>query len=132
MTFQGTVDRCNASCFLSSRRNGGTDAVHPLTPLSHLVPAGDKLLRAFRLAIDTGWHFTRINGQTIAASIQDRDPQAPSRRWGTIRVQKFCAADPRSCYYLRKSRVGTRDLRSEEHTSELQSQFHLVCPLLLV
>src|SRR5689334_23572167 len=27
--------------------------------------------------------------------------------------------------------VGVGDLRSEEHTSELQSQFHLVCRLLL-
>src|SRR6266481_2974806 len=28
-------------------------------------------------------------------------------------------------------RAGARRLRSEEHTSELQSQFHLVCRLLL-
>src|SRR5689334_23677888 len=28
-------------------------------------------------------------------------------------------------------RLGIRDMRSEEHTSELQSQFHLVCRLLL-
>src|SRR2546422_10764730 len=30
-----------------------------------------------------------------------------------------------------RARGGTRDLRSEEHTSELQSRLHLVCRLLL-
>src|SRR5580693_9828586 len=32
---------------------------------------------------------------------------------------------------LRATESGTRLVRSEEHTSELQSQFHLVCRLLL-
>src|SRR5689334_25066824 len=32
---------------------------------------------------------------------------------------------------LRSQRAGAGALRSEEHTSELQSQFHLVCRLLL-
>src|SRR5438309_8501502 len=32
---------------------------------------------------------------------------------------------------LRRVQVGHLDTRSEEHTSELQSQFHLVCRLLL-
>src|SRR5689334_24531208 len=31
----------------------------------------------------------------------------------------------------RKRHVGSAPVRSEEHTSELQSQFHLVCRLLL-
>src|SRR5438309_4101837 len=32
---------------------------------------------------------------------------------------------------LTSTTTGTANLRSEEHTSELQSQFHLVCRLLL-
>src|SRR5690348_6687218 len=43
------------------------------------------------------------------------------RRWSTARKQ-----------VLRESRLlATRSLRSEEHTSELQSPVHLVCRLLL-
>src|SRR5689334_23956034 len=34
-------------------------------------------------------------------------------------------------YLLRQSLKNLQALRSEEHTSELQSQFHLVCRLLL-
>src|SRR5689334_23428349 len=37
-------------------------------------------------------------------------------------------SDPR---YLLVERVASSSARSEEHTSELQSQFHLVCRLLL-
>src|SRR6267143_5733327 len=37
----------------------------------------------------------------------------------------------RSCSRAALMALGSPDLRSEEHTSELQSQFHLVCRLLL-
>src|SRR5689334_24308680 len=37
----------------------------------------------------------------------------------------------RSCSTLPRPRPSSRAGRSEEHTSELQSQFHLVCRLLL-
>src|SRR6266481_4145424 len=45
-------------------------------------------------------------------------PRSMPRSRSTIRVADVCSAPPRA-------------LRSEEHTSELQSQFHLVCRLLL-
>src|SRR5689334_23406947 len=35
------------------------------------------------------------------------------------------------CLYTLAARMAELDRRSEEHTSELQSQFHLVCRLLL-
>src|SRR5689334_24182546 len=41
------------------------------------------------------------------------------------RVDAACAAESRA------ARLAHPDPRSEEHTSELQSQFHLVCRLLL-
>src|SRR5438309_5861493 len=49
-----------------------------------------------------------------------------SRPWSFLRRWVSCPADPLLCpsHSLRP--------RSEEHTSELQSQFHLVCRLLLV
>src|SRR2546427_9410801 len=43
-------------------------------------------------------------------------------------------ARPRSCFHplqLREQRAEQLELRSEEHTSELQSQSNLVCRLLL-
>src|SRR5438309_5156376 len=42
----------------------------------------------------------------------------------------ICSA-PRSLQSLSPPASATRQRRSEEHTSELQSQFHLVCRLLL-
>src|SRR2546422_6662197 len=46
--------------------------------------------------------------------------------WGLLGQQHF-AGDP-----IRRSVVGQGDpIRSEEHTSELQSRLHLVCRLLL-
>src|SRR5689334_25415768 len=57
-------------------------------------------------------------------------PGPPNRRWsGTAVVQALGSSStvrPGSSLPSRYSR-----LRSEEHTSELQSQFHLVCRLLL-
>src|SRR5258706_5941516 len=58
-------------------------------------------------------------------------PPRPSRTWsepgtGAPRSREFPAA------YLRESELPLRrDLRSEEHTSELQSLTNLVCRLLL-
>src|SRR5689334_25217946 len=59
-----------------------------------------------------------------------RSPRAPRRRshgGGRGRAAcRRCRAGPR-----RGPRASRPALRSEEHTSELQSQFHLVCRLLL-
>src|SRR6266481_7144403 len=46
-----------------------------------------------------------------------------TRRW----TSRFLSATPRRAW----SRSSSGRTRSEEHTSELQSQFHLVCRLLL-
>src|SRR5438309_11359251 len=61
----------------------------------------------------------------------------PTRRSSdlSIRIPCRCCASPRSSTTISGSSSGlrpcSRSLRSEEHTSELQSQFHLVCRLLL-
>src|SRR5689334_23557350 len=52
---------------------------------------------------------------------RSRPPQGPLRRQGALDPQAGVGS-------LRPPAGG---LRSEEHTSELQSQFHLVCRLLL-
>src|SRR5689334_23846687 len=52
-------------------------------------------------------------------SCRRRSPRWPSRRAGSRTACRWTA------------RPASRSARSEEHTSELQSQFHLVCRLLL-
>src|SRR5438309_5148041 len=47
----------------------------------------------------------------------------------TSKATALCSDSSRACQ-VRMSRA-RRSARSEEHTSELQSQFHLVCRLLL-
>src|SRR5689334_24685507 len=52
------------------------------------------------------------------------------------RISAWAGIGRSSNFGIRGARVGTRSAacgmkRSEEHTSELQSQFHLVCRLLL-
>src|SRR5438309_5382788 len=47
-----------------------------------------------------------------------------------LQVERRAGVHPRALRE-RPARVEPRDSRSEEHTSELQSQFHLVCRLLL-
>src|SRR5689334_24483996 len=52
-------------------------------------------------------------------------PRAERRRYEPRRLRSG------SCAEAEPARVVEPPLRSEEHTSELQSQFHLVCRLLL-
>src|SRR5690348_18065788 len=67
---------------------------------------------------------------TYTLSLHDALPicraadSAPGRR--THRHPILRSISPRSC-----SRTGSSGMRSEEHTSELQSPVHLVCRLLL-
>src|SRR5688572_32552473 len=56
-----------------------------------------------------------------------RRPLLARGRGGWVRVRVGPAADPRR----RHQGPGAADPRSEEHTSELQSQSNLVCRLLL-
>src|SRR3712207_7494779 len=55
-------------------------------------------------------------------------------RAGRTLVVEDCLADPRAAgdtHAATWASIGTRSLRSEEHTSELQSRQYLVCRLLL-
>src|SRR5690625_5986725 len=56
---------------------------------------------------------------------RQQPPQCPLRikRWSSWIFRHFCVVRP-----INSERVG---VRSEEHTSELQSRGHLVCRLLL-
>src|SRR5207249_6679270 len=80
--------------------------------------AGDSLVEA-RQAWDARpatWSFVDLNGEfAIELTAQDNADHAPTR--AALAVARS------SCDELRK--------RSEEHTSELQSRFDLVCRLLL-
>src|SRR5437660_7759356 len=60
----------------------------------------------------------RSRGQTVSCKPRSRD--SPRSRWRPVEA-------PGSRRFARIS----RNLRSEEHTSELQSRGHLVCRLLL-
>src|SRR5437868_12178957 len=59
--------------------------------------------------------------ETYTLSLHDALPIYPSRP----------VAQRRVLHILRRSRTALRLVRSEEHTSELQSRFDLVCRLLL-
>src|SRR5438309_12083784 len=61
------------------------------------------------------------------------EPRSWPRRPADLDYRR-CAGSPslRSSYAPQRRRAGASPvIRSEEHTSELQSQFHLVCRLLL-
>src|SRR5689334_23725317 len=60
-------------------------------------------------------------------SLHDALPICIRRRPGSRRCPRARRGTCRPC----RGRRPCRDRRSEEHTSELQSQFHLVCRLLL-
>src|SRR6266481_522733 len=62
------------------------------------------------------------------SSLASRSRSAPSRASSAARPESFAVA-PSTCSITVISSVSS--VRSEEHTSELQSQFHLVCRLLL-
>src|SRR5689334_24203134 len=74
------------------------------------------------------------SGGVAAVHLDGRNPVSHPPVGGD--VSRICAvaelaagpADARQRACLRRIRLG---IRSEEHTSELQSQFHLVCRLLL-
>src|SRR5207249_5245265 len=82
------------------------------------------------------WRFADINGHMAERQLpivatntrplaQPEPPEIPAFNY---------SADPekKQLYFLRvRAVVERRDLRSEEHTSELQSRFDLVCRLLL-
>src|SRR6266481_7353574 len=95
---------------------GGVEVPFPKGPVGHsdgdaLAPAlCDALLGAAGLG-DIGTHFP------------DTDP-----KWKDVSSLRFLE---RVRELLVNQRLRIAHIRSEEHTSELQSQFHLVCRLLL-
>src|SRR5439155_26194762 len=69
---------------------------------------------------------TLFRSQLVTGTVRVRDHQAQVR---DVERQIVVAAVPQHHVRLRLGRA--QDLRSEEHTSELQSRGHLVCRLLL-
>src|SRR6266536_6153069 len=55
----------------------------------------------------------------------------PIRSWARARVPAECSSRPRTLLRLRPRSSSCSTIRSEEHTSELQSRVDLVCRLLL-
>src|SRR5689334_23811309 len=76
--------------------------------------------------------FTQLLGRMEAAERHwEEDERARRKEWEVLEGRAMTAMEEHRHYndgLLRKMDVM---LRSEEHTSELQSQFHLVCRLLL-
>src|SRR5260370_14303332 len=62
----------------------------------------------------------------------ESDRKEPCARRATVYFRRAAAATPRRVENVKRSGVGRPcGLRSEEHTSELQSHLNLVCRLLL-
>src|SRR5205085_9459542 len=97
-------------------------AIHPppsstLFPYTTLFRSRAACRRSLRAATRRDSRTRRETGRTCyirptASAPQARDPDR--RRQGSVRMRRSC-----------------RNIRSEEHTSELQSQSNLVCRLLL-
>src|SRR5438309_1951015 len=68
------------------------------------------------------------SGAGSCAGIHAPGTKCPGARLETQTNSKTC---PRAINFTAQSRESPGARRSEEHTSELQSQFHLVCRLLL-
>src|SRR2546428_8504524 len=64
-------------------------------------------------------------------SLHDALPIYPGRRWSWMFSIRFIRATPPRRAERLRPRGPFRELRSEEHTSELQSRSDLVCRLLL-
>src|SRR3989442_7752748 len=96
--------RSSSSFFLMIRR----------PPRSTLFPYTTLFRSIERLGDDVG----RLDGQAAAVPADDPAREAPPPR--------------RARDVGQRSRADVAALRSEEHTSELQSRPHLVCRLLLV
>src|SRR6267143_920746 len=95
--------------------------------------------RAMRDTVEAALTIARFTAEDEAAGLPDREELARDPRdldlfhpWDlpverAIEIAKTCEA---AAFRLDR-RVVNSEGRSEEHTSELQSQFHLVCRLLL-
>src|SRR5690348_8515211 len=129
------IERLEAD--LHSRWREAMRAVMVLLSLHGLVPAQIAELLDCHPATVRRW-IGRFNGEGLAG-LADRPrcgrPLLGGRRL-TRRIAALLARPgpwtlPRIRRYLGWPQVSARTLRSEEHTSELQSPVHLVCRLLL-
>src|SRR5689334_24864104 len=78
--------------------------------------------------------FRSLKQQTAVINCQGAYRDGPTRQWISIRLLWGSRGepDPDRCSCASACPIPQVTLpRSEEHTSELQSQFHLVCRLLL-
>src|SRR5689334_14625597 len=107
-----------------------TNRIHPaLLLFLHIIPQPPR---------STLFPYTTLFRSLLFASARVGAAQNPSRPWRTITTTHFRVHfTPELDTLARRAAVHAESAyvrlrrRSEEHTSELQSQFHLVCRLLL-
>src|SRR4051812_49716456 len=73
----------------------------------------------------------RSLGDITAARFQIRDIRCPFEDFGDIEQRELDTAFVSDCRQMQRRSLQKDTLRSEEHTSELQSHVNLVCRLLL-
>src|SRR5688500_19846814 len=89
------------------------------------------------LFLDTGYHVAETIGTRDAVEtvydvrIVNATPEHTVAEQDSLLGKDLFARDPNQCCALRKVAPLQNTLRSEEHTSELQSPCNLVCRLLL-
>src|SRR5690242_21400133 len=75
--------------------------------------------------------FRSVRIQTDLFLGVDWPPQIWTVAWANVQIAKTSKSDPRATDAAVMDRWPNRLVRSEEHTSELQSHVNLVCRLLL-
>src|SRR5699024_12559024 len=104
---------CTLTCSRCSRLAFCICSLRPLPPLVHPTPTLFPYTTLFRSPSTLGEFASRITGSSDLYANNDRRP--------TASINFVTAHDG----------FTLNDLRSEEHTSELQSRYELVCRLLL-
>src|SRR5689334_24662591 len=88
----------------------------------------DKIPNRFDLVLVAGFRARQLSGGSEPLVDRDRDKN-PVVALREIAAKEIKPDEAKEEYI--KSLQKHAEIRSEEHTSELQSQFHLVCRLLL-
>src|SRR2546430_15125534 len=109
----------------------------PVYPGDPLTPGVGATKDAKRLAIGDAQTITKIpvlpisygDAQPLLAALAG--PTAPEEWRGALALTYHVGPGPAKVHLRVKSDWSLKPLRSEEHTSELQSQSNLVCRLLL-
>src|SRR5438270_11706833 len=100
------------------------DALHPWL-------SAEKRLIAQAVRAGTPYWGVCLGAQLLAASLGARVQPGPATELGVLSVSLTDAAPKDPVFASAPTRFATLQWRSEEHTSELQSQSNLVCRLLL-